>query len=78
MSDMSATIRNATPARKRLLVRNHTTRAIIPAGRMKSSISAISMIMTMPIMRRRINSPRSNSPLGNPGMAIIGKFGPSV
>ncbi len=45
---MNATTRKATPAQNKLPVRNHTTSAMIPAGRMNRRTLAIRMIMTMP------------------------------
>lgn len=70
---MSATIRKAMPARKRLPVRNQITKAIMAAGKINRRISAINIIMSTPMIRSKINSPMSNSPLGNcnPGMVRV-------
>lgn len=46
---MKATARKAIPAQKRLPVRNQTTMAIMPAGRMKSKILAITIMTIIPI-----------------------------
>jgi hypothetical protein len=53
--EMKATIKKATPAQNQLPVRNHTTRAIMAAGRKKRRTLAITTIMIMP-MSRRISS----------------------
>jgi len=53
-----ATIRKATPAQKRLPVRSQTTNAIMAAGRMKSKILTIKMMMAIPIIS---NNKRSAS-----------------
>ncbi len=49
--DINATIRKATPAQNRLPpVKNHTTSAIMAAGRMNRIIFAINMIITIPMI----------------------------
>ncbi len=57
--DMNATTRKATPAQKKLPVRNHTTIAIMPAGSMNRKILAMITIMTMPITSSRTSNKRS-------------------
>jgi len=47
-SDIRATTRKAMAAQKKLPVRNHTTKAIMPAGNTNRKTLAISMIMTSP------------------------------
>lgn len=47
----------ATPAKKRLLVRNQTATAIMAAGRINSKILTIKVIMAIPIT----SSNKSNS-----------------
>jgi hypothetical protein len=58
---MNATTRKATPAQNKLPVRNHTTSAMMPAGRMNRRIFAIRMIMMIPTMSSRKSSNRSYS-----------------
>jgi hypothetical protein len=72
--DMSATIRNATPARKRLPVRNQTMNPIMAAGRTNRRASAIRTIMRSPMKRRTANRIISNRPPGKAGILIIGKI----
>lgn len=58
-SDMKATTRKAIPANQMLPVRNQTTKAIIPAGKMNRIIFAINMIITIPTITKRSNSTMS-------------------
>jgi len=58
-SDMKATMRKAMPANQMLPVRNQTTKAIIPAGKMNRIIFAITIIITIPIMTNRSSTRRS-------------------
>jgi hypothetical protein len=51
-------IRKATPAQNRLPVRSQITNAIMAAGRMKSKILTIKMMMAIPIIS---NNKRSAS-----------------
>ncbi len=60
--ERKATARKATPAQKKLPpVRNHTTAAIIAAGRMKSKTLAMIMITTMPMTRSISSRKMSNT-----------------
>jgi len=52
-NDIKATTRNATPAQKTLPVRNQTTKAMMPAGKMKRNTFASSMIIIRPITRSK-------------------------
>ncbi len=66
-------IRNATPARKRLPVKNQTIKPTMAAGKMNKRTSAIRIMMRSPITRKRTNNKMSNTPEGSAGMLIIGK-----
>jgi hypothetical protein len=57
---MKAIIKKATPPQNRLPLRNQTTRAIMAAGRKKSTNLAITMIMMMPITTRNNSAMSSN------------------
>jgi len=52
VTDMKAMIKKAIPAQNQLPVRNHTTMAIMAAGKKKSRTLAITMIMIKPITKR--------------------------
>ena len=75
---MNATTRKATPAQNKLPVRNHTTSAMMPAGKMNRRTLAIKMIMTIPTTSSR-NSSRMPYKSGmSKGNGIIAKKSPSI
>jgi len=66
-NEIKATTRKATPAQNTLPVRNQTTNAIMPAGKMNRKTLARTMIITRPITRSRskkamsINGPKTTN-----------------
>jgi len=72
---MKAMIRKATPAQNQLSVRNHTTIAIMAAGRKNRSILAMTTIMMIPMTKRSSNATTSkrDPKLGSGMGGAIGK-----
>jgi len=66
MIDMTDIMRKATPAQNKLPVRNHTTMAIIAAGRKRKMTLIINTSMSKP-MTRRINRAIISNNGGKPG-----------
>ena len=75
-NEINATTRKATPAQNKLPVRNHTTSAMMPAGKMNRSTLATSMIITIPMISSRNSSARSYSSGMSKGRGIIAKNSP--
>ena len=64
---MKATTRNATPAQNKLAVKNHTTNAMIAAGKMNRRTFAMSMMMTIPITSSRRSTRMPDNPVMSKG-----------
>jgi len=58
---MRIMIRKATPAKKVLPVRNHTTSATMPAGRMKMITLTMRTRMIIPMIKRMIKPSKSKT-----------------
>jgi hypothetical protein len=56
---MKETIKNAIPAKNKLLVRNQTTKAIIAPGSINNNTFATRMIITKPMTTNKNNKIKS-------------------